>query len=166
MAAAVMHVDDHLLLVSGHADTDRRTRCPVLNSIGREIRERLYDSVFVPLAHTVGVAFKRDLAVRRFRLELVNDLSAEIAQVGGPWLDRNALAFTFASEIEQVCDHVLNAVDAAFDHLGVLLRAAARIGYVLNRRAANRIVPSGSRMSWLTIVRIHFSKSWARASCC
>ena len=39
--------------------------------------------VFVPLAHTVDVAFKRDLAVRRFRLELVNDLSAEIAQVGG-----------------------------------------------------------------------------------
>ena len=71
-----MHVDDDLRGVSGHADTNRRARCAVLSSVGREIRERLYDPVFVPLADTVDVAFKRDLAVPRFRLELVNDLSA------------------------------------------------------------------------------------------
>ena len=130
-AAAVVHLDDDLFRVSGHADPDRRARCSVLNRIGGKIGERLYDAVFVPLASTVDVAFKCDPAVLRVRLDVVNDLSAQIPQIGGPGLDRNALAFTFPREIEEVSDDVLNAVDAAFDHLGVLLRIAAGIGDVL-----------------------------------
>ena len=61
---AVVDLDSHLLVVTRQTDTDRRPRRAVLNGIGREVRERLDDAMFVPCAGTIGVAFKRDLTVR------------------------------------------------------------------------------------------------------
>src|SRR5688572_30794038 len=57
----VMYFDNHLLVVSSHPDTDRGARTPVLNGIGGEVRQRLEDSMLVPYAGTIDVAFQHDL---------------------------------------------------------------------------------------------------------
>lgn len=69
--AAVMYFDSHLLLVPRHAETNRRARCAVLNGVGGEVRDGLEDAMFVPRADAINVAFKRDLAVPRLRLDLL-----------------------------------------------------------------------------------------------
>src|SRR5688572_9056138 len=71
----------YLRLVPSHADMDRNARCPVLNGVGDQIRERLDDSMFVPLAGAIDIALECDLAVPRLRLELIDDLSADGPQV-------------------------------------------------------------------------------------
>ena len=69
--AAVMHFDDDPLLVAGHADSDWSSWCAVLNGIAGEIRQRLEDSMFVPLARAIDLALEREVAVANLRLELV-----------------------------------------------------------------------------------------------
>lgn len=79
--------------------------------------------------------------IERLAFHVVENLSADGPQVGGLRIDWDPRTFALSSEIEEISDDVLNAVDAAFHHGRVLFRRAAGGGAVLKSAGGEKNRP-------------------------
>jgi hypothetical protein len=93
--------------------------------------------MLVPSTRTISQAIQHDLAILGHDLQLLDDLSADLAQVSGPRLDGNACTFTLSGQIEEVSDDVLDAMRAALMMAALLLTVPARSGTFWRLNAAS-----------------------------
>jgi hypothetical protein len=107
-------LDDDLRALGARLDDHGRPRHGVLDRVPGDVGERLCQPVRIPGA--CQVPFQLQL----YRgPELLDDVSADLAQIGRLRFNREAAPESRPREIEQLRDHSLHALTAAEDDRGV-----------------------------------------------
>ncbi len=111
----VAYLHDNRRSVGVRFDGNDRFWSGVLDGVPRHVGESFRQAIGVPRACHVAFDLQLD-----GRVEFVDDVSADLTQVGGLHFDRQAPAKTSACEVERLRDHSSDAVAAADDAGGGL----------------------------------------------
>ena len=73
----IVHLHGHEIGVSSEPHQHRRSRRPVLNGIGGQVRNRLEEAMFIPGTRAIGVAIEGNLTVACDPLEFIDNLPTD-----------------------------------------------------------------------------------------